>query len=153
MDSTNSKENHTVKILIVEDEADILVVLKKGLEREGFTVETQQDPVKALEEFKPGYYDLLLFDIRMPTMTGFELYRQIRKIDAKVKVCFITAFEIYFDEFKKLFPKIHVGCFVKKPVTIKELAKAVHEELSRANVEEEEQRPQMQQNRNERKNR
>ena len=75
----------------------------------------------------------------MPKMTGFELYREIRKIDPKVRVCFITAFEIYFDEFKKIFPKIHVSCFVRKPVTVKELARLVREELARPEMELEEQ--------------
>jgi DNA-binding response OmpR family regulator len=132
----NSEEDHdkrTIKrVLIVDDEADILFVIKKGLQREDFEIITQQDPTKALAEFKPGYYDLLLLDVRMPAMTGFELYREIRKIDAKVKICFITAFEIYFDEFKKVFPKINVSCFIRKPVTIEELTGVLHEQLVHA---------------------
>jgi DNA-binding response OmpR family regulator len=132
----NSEEDHdkrTIKrVLIVDDEADILFVIKKGLQREDFEIITQQDPTKALAEFKPGYYDLLLLDVRMPNMTGFELYREIRKIDAKVKICFITAFEIYFDEFKKVFPKINVSCFIRKPVTIEELTGVLHEQLVHA---------------------
>lgn len=145
LDPQNYKEEQRKRrILIVDDEADILFVIRKGLEREGFEVDTKQDPTKALSEFRPGYYDLLLFDIRMPTMTGFHLYREIRKLDAKVKVCFITAFEIYFDEFKKVFPKIHVNCFIRKPVTIQQLARAVHEELARSAEEQEQQQQQEQ---------
>ena len=62
-------------------------------------------------------------------MNGFVLYKQLRKMDEKVKVCFITAFEIYYDEFKKVFPKLRVHCFVRKPVRLEELAKTIREEL------------------------
>jgi DNA-binding response OmpR family regulator len=120
-----------VRILIVDDEDDIRIVLAKGLEAEGFSVESSGDPEEVLKTFKKGMYDLVLLDIRMPKMTGFELFREIRKIDSLVRVCFITAFEIYFDEFKKVFPKIHVSCFIRKPVTIKQLAAAIHSELAR----------------------
>ena len=74
----------------------------------------------------------------MPGMNGFQLYREIRKIDKKVRVCFITAFEIYFDEFRRVFPKIHVSCFVPKPVTLSKLAQVVREELARPPPQEEE---------------
>jgi DNA-binding response OmpR family regulator len=130
------KDDRPARILVVDDEADIAFIIKKGLEKEGFKVEAKQDPKKALKEYEPGKYDLLLLDIRMPGMTGFELYKEIRKIDRKVKVCFITAFEIYFDEFKKVFPKIHVSCFIRKPVTISQLGKAIREELNRLVIEE-----------------
>jgi CheY-like chemotaxis protein len=73
--------------------------------------------------------DLLLIDIRMPKMNGFQLYRQLRKVDEKAKICFITAFEIYYDEFKKMFPKLRVNCFVRKPVRLEELAKTIKDEL------------------------
>jgi two-component SAPR family response regulator len=75
----------------------------------------------------------------MPQMNGFELYREIRKLDPQVRVCFITAFEIYFDEFKRVFPKINVSCFIRKPVTIAQLARAVRDELARPLVQEDEQ--------------
>lgn len=125
------KDITQARILVVDDEADITFIIKKGLEKEGFKVEAKEDPKKALKEYEPGKYDLLLLDIRMPGMTGFELYKEIRKIDRKVKVCFITAFEIYFDEFKKVFPKIHVSCFIRKPVTLSQLGNAIREELIR----------------------
>lgn len=137
MASKNTENELKKRILVVDDEADIAFIIKKGLEKEGFAVDTEQDPKKALANFKPGLYDLLLLDIRMPGMSGFELYREIRKIDPKVKVCFITAFEMYFDEFKRVFPKIHVSCFIHKPITISQLAKAVHDELARIPQEEE----------------
>ena len=115
------------------------MVLAKGLEKEGFIVEAAGDPVEVLNNYRKATFDLLLLDIRMPGMTGFELYREIRKLDPQVRVCFITAFEIYFDEFKRVFPKINVSCFIRKPVTIAELARAVRNELSRPGVQEDQQ--------------
>jgi DNA-binding response OmpR family regulator len=131
-------DRQSMKILIVDDEEDILKVLQEGLQGEGFVVDISSKPLKVLENYKPGLYDLLLLDIRMPLMNGFELYRNIRKIDRKVKVCFITAFEIYFDEFRRVFPKIDVSCFVRKPITINQLARIVREELARPIQEEDE---------------
>jgi CheY-like chemotaxis protein len=118
------------KVLVVDDERDIADVIKKGLESDGmFEVEAFNSPEEALSRFKPGKYDLLLLDIRMPRINGFQLYRELHKLDQKAKICFITAFEIYYDEFKKMFPKIRVNCFVRKPVSIEELRKIIREEL------------------------
>lgn len=132
----NNSKQRPAKILVVDDEQDILKVIQKGLQLEGFNVDANKDPLDALKKYVPGKYDLLLLDIRMPGLSGFELYRRIRELDGKVKVCFITAFEMYFDEFKRVFPKIHVSCFVHKPITIGQLAKVVREELTRQ-IEEE----------------
>jgi DNA-binding response OmpR family regulator len=117
------------KILIVDDEPDITAIMKKGLEQYGFKVDVYNDPEIALKEFKKDHYDLLLLDIKMPKITGFELYRRLKQLDPRPKVCFITAFEIYYDEFRRVFPKIKVSCFVRKPITIAELAKLVWEIL------------------------
>ena len=134
-----AKNSEPVRILVVDDEQDIRTVLSKGLEQEGFTVESSGDPVELVKTYKKGIYDLLLLDIRMPAMNGFELYREIRKLDPNVRVCFLTAFEMYYDEFKKVFPKISISCFIRKPVTISQLATVVREELARPASEENEQ--------------
>jgi|SRR5581483_2234881 len=118
------------RILIVDDEVDITNVMKLGLEKEGFQIDVFNDPERALANFKAGKYDLMLLDIRMPKMNGFQLYKELRKIDEKAKICFITAFEIYYDEFKRVFPKVRVNCFVRKPVRLEELAKTIREELT-----------------------
>jgi two-component system, OmpR family, response regulator ChvI len=89
------------KILIVDDEPDITFTLKKGLEQGGYNVHVCNDSLVALSNFKPDVYDLLLLDIKMPKMTGFELYRKLKEMDSKVKVCFITAFETYYEKFKQ----------------------------------------------------
>lgn len=117
----------TKKILIVDDEADITFTLKEGIEKSGsFSVDTFNDPQLALSNFKSDYYDLLIIDIRMPNMTGFELYRKIRELDSKVRVCFITAFETYFEKFRQeFFPLEEIKGFIKKPIQIENLERFV----------------------------
>jgi DNA-binding response OmpR family regulator len=109
------------RILLVDDERDINTVVKKGLERVGFKVRAFNNPLDALSNFEAGSYDVALLDIRMPSMNGFELYKKLREIDSKIKVCFITAFEMYEEEFKKLFPSYEVRCFIKKPIKLTDL--------------------------------
>ena len=117
----------TKKILIVDDEADITFTLKEGIEKSGsFSVDTFNDPQLALSNFKSGYYDLLIIDIRMPNMTGFELYQKIIELDSKVRVCFITAFETYFEKFRQeFFPLEEIKGFIKKPIQIEDLERFV----------------------------
>lgn len=115
-----------LRVMIVDDEPDIATIMKLGLEKEGFLAEAFTDPLKALEYYqKEGLFDLALLDIRMTPINGFELYRRLLKIDNKLKVCFITAFEIYRDEFQRVFPKIKVDCFVNKPVSMDKLVKII----------------------------
>ena len=109
------------RILLVDDERDINTVVKKGLERVGFKVRAFNNPLDALSKFEAVSYDVSLLDIRMPSMNGFELYKKLREIDSKIKVCFITAFEMYEEEFKKLFPSYEVRCFIKKPIKLTDL--------------------------------
>jgi two-component system, OmpR family, response regulator ChvI len=77
--------------------------LGKGLEKGGYDVDSFNDPMVALSNFKPDIYDLLLLDTKMPNMTGFELYCKLKEIDSKVKVCFITAYETHYEKFKQEF--------------------------------------------------
>lgn len=83
------------KILLVEDEQDISEVLTMVLEEGGYKVDSFTDPILALKNFMTSLYDLVILDIKMPEMNGFELRRQIKKIDNTVKVCFLTASELY----------------------------------------------------------
>jgi DNA-binding response OmpR family regulator len=112
------------RVMIVDDEPDITTIFKIGLENNQFIVTTFNDPLEALSRFKPGLYDLLILDIRMPGMNGFQLYQKIRSIDEKVKVCFLTAFEEARGEFKSSFPFLEeVKCYLKKPITVRDLVK------------------------------
>lgn len=117
----------TKKILIVDDEADITFTLKEGIEKSGsFSVDTFNDPQLALSNYKSGYYDLLIIDIRMPSMTGFELYRKIREIDSKITVCFITAYETYYEKFRQeFFPLEEIKGFIRKPIQVEDLERFV----------------------------
>lgn len=100
-----------------------------GTGQRGFVVDTSNDPVQTLSHFKPGVYDLLVIDIEIPKMNGFELYKEIRKIDDNVKVCFLSAGEIYYDEYSRVFPKLNIRCFATKPISTKELANRIKEEI------------------------
>jgi DNA-binding response OmpR family regulator len=112
------------RVMIVDDEPDITTIFKIGLENNQFIVTTFNDPLEALSRFKPGLYDLLILDIRMPGMNGFQLYQKIRSIDEKVKVCFLTAFEEARGEFRSSFPFLEeVKCYLKKPITVRDLVK------------------------------
>ena len=115
--------------MVVDDEVDIATIMKLGLEKEGFYVEAFSDPMKALDYYKKGAFNLALLDIRMSPINGFELYRRLLEKDKQLRVCFITAFEIYYDEFRRVFPKIKVDCFVRKPVSMEKLGAAIKEEL------------------------
>ena len=125
----NNNNKRTYKILVVDDERDITSVIKKGLKNNGFEVDSYNDPVLALEKFRADVYDILIIDIKMPKMNGFELYKKIKELDNKVKVCFLTAIEYYNDEFRMAFPKLALKCFADKPISIDLLAKIIKQEL------------------------
>jgi DNA-binding response OmpR family regulator len=113
------------RILIVDDEKDITNPLKIGLASHGFTIDAYNDPREALATYQAGKYGLIIIDIRMPGMNGFDLFREIKKIDGKAKVCFLTAFDMYAGEFKKLFPNMKVEGFLTKPISISRLTSEI----------------------------
>src|ERR687896_1149199 len=110
------------KILLVDDDPDITDTFSIGLEDTGlFEVETYNDSVEALSNFKPYLFDFILLDIKMPKMSGFELCNKIKKLDGNVKVCFISAFDPYSGELKEEFlSRRMVECFIPKPIQINE---------------------------------
>jgi len=116
-----SDDQNKKRIMVVDDEDDVNVTLRIVLEDQ-FSVDVFNDPFVALDNFKPGLYDLLLIDIRMPKMNGLVLYNKLREIDSKVKVCFITAGEMVFDFPLREFP----GCTIlKKPIDNYDLLREV----------------------------
>jgi two-component system, OmpR family, response regulator ChvI len=100
------------KLMAVDDEADITFTLKQELEQSGFLLDVFNDPIVALSYFKADYCDLILLDVKMPKLNGFELYQDISKNDKDVKACFVTAYELYYESLKKEYPKLNVGCFI-----------------------------------------
>ena len=117
------------KVMIVDDELDLSLLLKTLLEENNFRVDWYTDPALALNKFKRNFYDLLLLDIKMPKMNGFELYRELKKIEKRVKVCFLTALtELYeYDKFKEeVSPKEDERYFIPKPIENEDLIKRVN---------------------------
>ena len=101
MTTETTKDSGKKKVLIIDHEPDVNTVLKKVFEQSGFNADSYDDPILALENFKAGSYDLLLLDIKMPEIDGFHLYQEMKKIDSNVKVCFLTASEMYYERFRK----------------------------------------------------
>jgi two-component system, OmpR family, response regulator ChvI len=128
--NSNSLSVQENRILLVDDEPDLATLFRLVLERSGFSVDVFNDPVLALSNYKTGTYNLLLLDIKMAQMTGFELFQKIRDKDKRIKVCFITAFEDYHNQFQELFPNLEVDCFIKKPIPSNELVKIVKAKLN-----------------------
>jgi DNA-binding response OmpR family regulator len=130
--NNNNNNNRNARILLVDDEYDIALTFKIGLEDSGFVVDSFTDPSSALLNFKTNSYDLLLLDVKMPKIDGFELCRQMKKIDDKVKVCFMTAFDVRKSDLK-VDPTIfnnNSKQIIQKPISIDDLVKQVKAELS-----------------------
>lgn len=115
------------RILAVDDEPDLTMICSLALQYHGFKVDTFNDAQEALSNFKPDYYDLVILDIKMPNIDGFELYDKIKERDDKVKICFLTASELYYEEFrKKEYSALDKNLFLKKPIDNDDLLKEVN---------------------------
>jgi DNA-binding response OmpR family regulator len=135
-ESTSSQKGKTINgrafsktLLIIDDDPDVTTVFSLGLQDEGFDVYTYNDPLEALSQFRPNFYDLILIDINMPKMNGIELAIQILELDANVKICFVTAGEANIEVLRELYPTRSIGCYIKKPVTIDQLVRRIKAEL------------------------
>ena len=119
------------RVLLVDDEPDVNLAVKIVLEENGFQVNTFTDPFLALQNFRKeaGMCDLLILDIQMPDMNGFELCTEILKIDVNVKICFMSSGEVNHEAVRELYPTISIGCFIKKPIAINYLVKRIKAEL------------------------
>jgi CheY-like chemotaxis protein len=133
---TKEQQRFWKRILIVDDDADVTLTFKEVIEdsnnntdvNKRIEVYTSNDPIVALTEFKPNFYDLLLVDINMPHMDGFELCEKILAIDINVKVCFMSAVEINREALREIYP-ISLGSFIRKPVTMDYLLERIMSEL------------------------
>lgn len=130
--TTLSSDKLSIKrILVVDDDFDIALSLRLGLEDNDSTMQaySYDNPVNALSDFKPNFYDLLLIDVNMPLMDGFELCKKLLQKDLNVRVCFMTAGEINMDAAIEVHPLKSIGYFIKKPITAEELLKRIRTEL------------------------
>ena len=121
------------RIFIVDDESDTCLALERILEENGFKVDKFTDPFLALKNFKADFYGMLILDIKMPKMNGFELYKQIKRIDTKVKTMFLTALTELQEHAvfrKEVYPKLGERHFVSKPIENEDLVKRVNGILS-----------------------
>jgi DNA-binding response OmpR family regulator len=115
------------KILIVDDEPDLTQVSTLALEYHGFKVDSFNDPQEALSKYAPGLYDLVILDVKMPKMSGFELYNEIKKKDNNANVCFLTASELYYEEFRKgKYYALDKNLFIRKPIENVQLVKEIN---------------------------
>jgi len=108
------------KILLVDDEHDIALAFSLGLQANDFSVDTFTNPVEALANFKVHFYKLALLDIKMPEMDGIELAQKIKDKDEKIKICFITAFDLSYQRCQE-----YSDCIIKKPISIDHLIKRI----------------------------
>ena len=107
------------EVSLVDDESDVCFVLRKVLCENGFVVDSYENPMLALEKFNALSYDLVILDIKMPDLNGFALYREIKRLDKKVKICFLTAGEVYYGEYPDIFSSLQANCFIRKPLIMK----------------------------------
>jgi DNA-binding response OmpR family regulator len=118
------------KILLVDDEPDLTMTFKAILQGVGFAVDIYENPLVALSNFRPHYYDLVILDIKMPEMNGFELYSEMLKIDSQVKVCFVTAGEMYNDNVRKneeeQYCELDTERFIQKPISNGDLIRRIN---------------------------
>lgn len=120
------------RILIVDDDPDITKTYGLVLEDSGlYEVDTYNEPLIALQNFRPNFYDLALLDIRMPQMNGFELSNKIENIDNKIKVCFISAYNVEDKALREKYPSLQIKCFLPKPIAVSDLLKRLEIELLR----------------------
>ena len=125
-----------INILFVDDEKDVTLTIKTILEETGmFHVETFNDPDLALKRFKPNFYVLVLIDIMMPKMGGFELYEQLKKIDPEVMVCFLTASDRYHQAVREVeHCALNEELFLQKPISNGDLVREIDNKINKSKI-------------------
>jgi len=132
------KSFYIKRLLVVDDDPDLTLTFKAALDgryysdaekNKRFEAYTYNDPISALKEFKPHFYDLLLTDIYMPNMNGFQLCDKLLELDVNIRVCFMSALEVNIQALREVYPNVSLGCFIEKPVSIKYLINRLSAEL------------------------
>jgi CheY-like chemotaxis protein len=127
----NNITNDAKKIMLVDDESDVISVLEIVLNDNGFEVDSFTDPIAALKNYRVGIYDLSILDIKMPKMDGFELNDKIKKIDDNAKVCFLTASEMYYKiSRREKYCSLDKDLFIQKPIANEDLVEKINEMLN-----------------------
>ena len=130
MTSRLSSNNNKERILFVDDEPDLTSLFKKALESAGFNVNVFNNSADTLKDFKPHFYGLVMLDIVMPKMDGFSLYKELKKVDPDLKVCFLTASEKYHENLRDgEYQTLSKDLFIQKPLSIKKLIKEIHRRI------------------------
>jgi FixJ family two-component response regulator len=115
---------------VVDDDSDIVFTLRSEIESDPMMqVYSYENPIAALLEFKPNFYDLLLIDVNMPLMDGFQLAQKLLQKDLNVRVCFMTSGEINMAAAREVHPLKSIGSFIKKPITAQQLLRRIRAEL------------------------
>ena len=117
-------------IIVIDDDIGTALFFKICLEDEGYQVNIYNDPNSLLEEFEPGIYDLLITDIRMPRINGFELASRVRIMDSKIKICLATAFEEYYESIIKTYSNLSFNCIIRKPINKDKFLEIIKNRLS-----------------------
>jgi two-component system catabolic regulation response regulator CreB/two-component system response regulator ChvI len=120
-------------IIVIDDDIGTALFFKICLEDEGYQVNIYNDPNSLLEEFEPGIYDLLITDIRMPRINGFELASRIRIMDSKIRICLATAFEEYYESILRSYSDLSFNCIIKKPINKDNFLGIIESRLSESN--------------------
>jgi DNA-binding NtrC family response regulator len=122
----------TKNILFIDDEKDVTFAMEIILEETGlYHVDTFNDPESALKKFKPNFYALVIIDIMMPKMSGFELYEHLKKLDPDLKVCFLTASEMYHQEVREVdHCALNEDLFLQKPISNEDLLKEIDNKIN-----------------------
>jgi two-component system, OmpR family, response regulator ChvI len=121
------------RVLIVDNDPDITKSFGLALEDSGLFEKVEQcnDPMLALSNFRPDTYDIVLLEVKMPDLNGFELYNKIKRIDNKVRVCFITPQDLDHNALKEELPLLEIECLISKTVAVSDLIKRLETELLR----------------------
>ena len=123
------------RVLQIDDESDVNASLREVLEQNRFKVDCFQSPLLALESFRPHFYDLAILDIKMPEMNGFSFYREIKKLDKNLRICFLTAGEMYYGVYSDIFSSLPANYFIRKPIGNEELIKRIDEIINNVTMQ------------------